>query len=96
MSMWTNYTQSTPAGVAGGLYDLTDHVVDSRMNEAAGLKFGSNLLLKQPYLCTRYMYKVAIHRTITTMRTRCDTILYCINSLVNRSEIIIRASKPDL
>ncbi len=26
MSMWTNYTQSTPAGVAGGLYDLTDHV----------------------------------------------------------------------
>lgn len=40
MSMWTNYTQSTPAGVAGGLYDLTDHVVDSRMNEAAGLKFG--------------------------------------------------------
>lgn len=33
MSMWTSYTQSAPAGVAGGLYDLTDHVVDSRMNE---------------------------------------------------------------
>lgn len=39
MSMWTNYTQSMPAGVAGGLYDLTEHVVDSRMNEAAGLMF---------------------------------------------------------
>jgi len=44
MSMWTNYTQSTPAGVAGGLYDLTDHVVDSRMNEAAGLKFGMGVV----------------------------------------------------
>lgn len=44
MSMWTNYTQSTPAGVAGGLYDLTDHVVDSRMNEVAGLKFGMGVV----------------------------------------------------
>lgn len=44
MSMWTNYTQSTPAGVAGGLYDLSDHVVDSRMNEAAGLKFGMGVV----------------------------------------------------
>ena len=40
MSMWTNYTQSTPAGVAGGLYDLTDKVEDSRMTELAGLKIG--------------------------------------------------------
>lgn len=44
MSMWTNYTQSMPAGVAGGLYDLTEHVVDSRMNEAAGLKFGMGVV----------------------------------------------------
>lgn len=29
MSIWKNYSSRTPAGVAGGLYDLTDHVVDS-------------------------------------------------------------------
>ncbi len=29
MSMWNEYNNRTPAGVAGGLYDLTDHVVDS-------------------------------------------------------------------
>lgn len=46
MSMWTNYTQSTPAGVAGGLYDLTDHVVDSRMNgeSATALKPGMGVV----------------------------------------------------
>ena len=25
MSIWTEYNNRTPAGVAGGLYDLTDH-----------------------------------------------------------------------
>lgn len=44
MSMWTNYSQSAPAGVAGGLYDLTDHVVDSRMNESATLKPGMGVV----------------------------------------------------
>lgn len=34
MSMWTNYAQPS-AGVAGGLYDLTEHVIDSRTNEEA-------------------------------------------------------------
>lgn len=46
MSMWTNYTQSMPAGVAGGLYDLTEHVVDSRMNgeSATALKPGMGVV----------------------------------------------------
>ena len=37
MSIWTDYSSRTPAGVAGGLYDLTDHVVDSlRINAEDG------------------------------------------------------------
>lgn len=33
MSVWTEYSQQTPKGTAGSLYDLTSHVVDSFMNE---------------------------------------------------------------
>lgn len=33
MSVWTEYSQQTPKGAAGSLYDLTSHVVDSFMNE---------------------------------------------------------------
>lgn len=35
MSIWTEYNNRTPAGVAGGLYDLTAHVVDSFRIDAA-------------------------------------------------------------
>lgn len=33
MSMWTEYTQQTPKGSAGSLFDLTVHAVDSFRNE---------------------------------------------------------------
>ena len=37
MSIWTDYSSRTPSGVAGGLYDLTYHAVDSfRINAADG------------------------------------------------------------
>lgn len=33
MSVWTEYSQQTPKGTAGSLYDLTVHAVDSFRNE---------------------------------------------------------------
>ena len=46
MSIWTEYNNRTPAGVAGGLYDLTDHAVDSfRIDAADGkVKFGMGVV----------------------------------------------------
>lgn len=42
MSVWTEYSQQTPKGTAGSLYDLTEHAVDTFNNtEADGvLNFG--------------------------------------------------------
>ena len=42
MGMWTDYSQRTPMGTAGSLYDLTGHAVDSFRNEEADgiLRFG--------------------------------------------------------
>ena len=47
MSIWTEYNNRTPAGVAGGLYDLTDHAVDSfRIDAADGkVKFGMGVVV---------------------------------------------------
>ena len=47
MSIWTEYNNRTPAGVAGGLYDLTDHAVDSfRIDAADGkVKFGMGVVM---------------------------------------------------
>lgn len=46
MSAQTSYNLRTAHGVAGGLYDLTDHDVDTRNNEAADgkVKFGFGLV----------------------------------------------------
>lgn len=46
MSAQTSYNLRTSHGVAGGLYDLTDHDVDTRNNEAADgkVKFGLGLV----------------------------------------------------
>lgn len=35
MSLWTEYSQQTPKGTAGSLYDLTVHTVDSFRNQEA-------------------------------------------------------------
>ena len=45
--MQTNYSFSPDLGVPGGLYDLTDHVVDTYNNEAddGDLKFGMGVVL---------------------------------------------------
>ena len=45
--MQTNYNYAPDLGVAGGLYDLTDHVVDTYNNEAddGDLKFGMGVVL---------------------------------------------------
>ena len=42
MSAQTTYSQSTPRGAAGGLYDLSGHAVNTRINAETGLtmKFG--------------------------------------------------------
>ena len=47
MSIWTEYNNRSPAGVAGGLYDLTDHAVDSfRIDAADGkVKFGMGVVM---------------------------------------------------
>ena len=50
MGIWNNYSNRTPSGVAGGLYDLTAHTVDSFCMEAEdgeikcgmGVVFGTN------------------------------------------------------
>lgn len=35
MSLWTEYSQQTPKGTAGSLFDLTAHTVDSFRNQEA-------------------------------------------------------------
>ena len=40
MSAQKTYSYNTGYGIAGGLVDLTEHVIDSRCNEADSLKFG--------------------------------------------------------
>ena len=42
MSVQTSYSQATPRGVAGGLVDLSAHVVNTRLNGETGnaMKFG--------------------------------------------------------
>lgn len=50
MSLWTEYSQQTPKGTAGSLYDLTVHTVDSFRNQEAdgvllpgvGVVYGTN------------------------------------------------------
>ena len=46
MSVQKTYSYSTPKGVAGGLFDLTDYTIDSRLNEASdgALKFGMGVV----------------------------------------------------
>ena len=42
MSAQTSYTQATPRGAAGGLFDLSAHAINTRINAESGLtmKFG--------------------------------------------------------
>ena len=44
MSAQKTYSYKTGYGVAGGLVDLTEHVIDTRNNESAGLKFGMGVV----------------------------------------------------
>lgn len=46
MSAQTNYTQATPRGVAGGLYDLSAHAIVTRLNGETGntMKFGMGVV----------------------------------------------------
>lgn len=45
MSIRTSYTNVTPRGVAGGLYDLSAHMVDSRRYSDTGpLRFGTGVI----------------------------------------------------
>lgn len=46
MAVQTQYTQQVPLGAAGGLYDLTSHAVDIRINgeEAGRLRFGMGVV----------------------------------------------------
>lgn len=46
MSVQTSYTNATPRGIAGGLYDLSSHMVDSRRyNDTARLQFGTGVVI---------------------------------------------------
>lgn len=46
MSVQTTYTNATPRGIAGGLYDLSAHMVDSRRyNDAENLRFGTGVMV---------------------------------------------------
>lgn len=46
MSVQTSYTNATPRGIAGGLYDLSNHMVDSRRyNDTARLQFGTGVMI---------------------------------------------------
>lgn len=46
MSAQTTYTQATPRGVAGGLYDLSAHAINTRINGETGntLMFGMGVV----------------------------------------------------
>lgn len=45
MSVQTSYTNAAPKGIAGGLYDLSAHTVDSRRyNDAEPLRFGTGVM----------------------------------------------------
>ncbi len=46
MSVQMIYTNATPKGIAGGLYDLSAHTVDSRRyNDAEPLRFGTGVMM---------------------------------------------------
>ena len=46
MSVQTSYTNATPRGIAGGLYDLSNHMVDSRRyNDTTRLQFGTGVVI---------------------------------------------------
>lgn len=46
MSVQMTYTNATPRGIAGGLYDLSAHMVDSRRyNDAENLRFGTGVVV---------------------------------------------------
>lgn len=40
MSVQKSYNYNVDYGVAGGLVDLTEHIIDTRCNETRGLRFG--------------------------------------------------------
>lgn len=46
MSVQTSYTQATPKGAAGGLYDLSNRAINTRLNSESGnaLKFGMGVV----------------------------------------------------
>lgn len=44
MSVWKDYSSRTSAGAAGGLYDLTAHVVDSFCLEGENVKCGMGVI----------------------------------------------------
>jgi len=44
MGVQKTYSYNTSYGVAGGLVDLTEHVIDSRCNEATTLKLGCGVV----------------------------------------------------
>ncbi len=44
MSVQKSYKYNADYGVAGGLYDLTDHIIDTRNNEGVGLHFGMGVV----------------------------------------------------
>lgn len=45
MSVQTSYTNATPRGIAGGLYDLSAHMVDSRRyNDTGTMRFGIGVI----------------------------------------------------
>ena len=46
MSVQTSYTNATPRGIAGGLYDLSNHMVDSRRyHDTTRLQFGTGVVI---------------------------------------------------
>lgn len=47
MAAQMNYSFSTPAGIAGGLYDLSQHDIVTRMNEAEDGKMGFGIAVVQ-------------------------------------------------
>lgn len=46
MSVQTSYTNAAPRGIAGGLYDLSFHMVDSRRyHDTGALRFGTGVIV---------------------------------------------------
>lgn len=44
MSVQKSYKYNVDYGVAGGLVDLTEHIIDTRNNESVGLRFGMGVV----------------------------------------------------